>query len=245
VSGTLAGRRILLTGGTHGIGLATAVAAAQEGASLVVAYRDDEQRAEELRRLLRKEGDTHRVVRADVTDEDGAACLADECRSAFGGLDVVVNNVGVDGRAPFGDLTVPEWTRVMNANLTSAFLVTRAAVPLLAEGGSVVHVGASAALRGRPQSAHYGASKSALIGLARSLAKELGPSGIRVNVVAPGVIVTDPGGGPPPPVAEIIAGMTGLRRLGTPEDVVGPILFFAGTGSRYVSGSVLHVDGGI
>lgn len=241
----LAGKRVLVTGGTRGIGRMTALAAARAGARLVVCYRHDRDRADEFARELDKEGGPHRVVRADVTDEQDVAALVQVCREELGGLDAVVNNAGVDGRAPIGELTPGEWARVVDANLTGTFLVTKASLELLADGGSIVHIGASAALRGRPYSAHYAASKSALVGLTRSLAREVGRRGIRVNTVAPGVIVTEADDGPPPPVADIIRGMTALGRLGTPEDVSGVVLFLVSDASRYVSGSILHVDGGI
>jgi 3-oxoacyl-[acyl-carrier protein] reductase len=133
----------------------------------------------------------------------------------------------------------------MDANLTSTFLVTKAATGLLVDGASIVNIGSSAALRGRPHSAHYAASKSALLGLTRSLAKEVGRRGIRVNTVAPGVIVTESDDGPPPPVADLIRGMTALGRLGIADEVAGAVMFLVGDQSRYVSASTLYVDGGI
>ncbi|WP_320065179.1 3-oxoacyl-ACP reductase family protein [Micromonospora sp. RTGN7] len=244
-AGTLAGKRVLITGGTRGIGRTTALSCARRGARLVVCYGHDEAGAEETARELKEGGGAHLVVRADVTDPDEVRRLVAVCREELGGLDAVVNNAGVDGRAAIEELTPQEWERVVDIDLTAAFLVSQAALGLLADGGSIVNIGASAALRGRPHSAHYAAAKSALIGLARSLAREVGDRGIRVNTVAPGVIVTESDPGPPPPVANLIKGMTALRRLGTPEDVAGAVLFLIGDESRYVSGATLHVDGGI
>lgn len=243
--GALEGRRILLTGGTKGIGRASSLALAKEGARLVVAYRSDDDNAELFTRELEKEGGPHHVVKADVTNEDDVSRLAAVAQDAFGGLDAVVNNAGVDARASIEELTPQEWARVIDINLNAAFLVTQAALPLLVDGASIVHIGASAALRGRPHSTHYAASKSALVGLSRSLAKEVGKRGIRVNVIAPGVIVTEHDAGPPEEVAALIRGMTALNRLGNAEEVAGAVLFLVGDGSRYVSGSTLHVDGGI
>ncbi|WP_031173392.1 SDR family NAD(P)-dependent oxidoreductase [Streptosporangium roseum] len=241
----LAGKRVLVTGGTHGIGRETVLAFARAGACVVACNRSPGEAADALARELKGLGDGHRVVQADVTDTAGVATLADACREALGGLDVVVNNVGVDGRSPFEELTGEKWHRVIETNLTSCFLVTQAALGLLADNGSVINIGASAGMRGRPESAHYGASKTALVGLTRSLARELGGRGIRVNTVAPGVIVTEPGGGPPPPVADLIRAVTALGRLGTGADVAAAVLFLASDVSRYITGVTLNVDGGI
>jgi 3-oxoacyl-[acyl-carrier protein] reductase len=241
----LAGKRVLVTGGTRGIGRQTVLAFARAGAHVVAAGRRPGEAADSLARELKTLGDGHRVVQADVTEPADVTVLTDICRTDLGGLDVVVNNVGVDARAKFAELAPEEWTRVVDTNLTGCFLVTRSALGLLAEHGSIINIGASAGTRGRPESAHYGASKTALIGLTRSLSKELGPRGIRVNTVAPGVIVTEPGGGPPPPVAELIRAVTALDRLGTCDDVVPAVLFLASDLSRYITGVTLNVDGGI
>jgi 3-oxoacyl-[acyl-carrier protein] reductase len=249
MSAALAGKRILITGGTRGIGRASAIACARAGARLVVCYRHSDDAAaqfrRELGRELGKDGGLHHVVRADVTREQDVARLMEVCREALGALDAVVNNAGVDGRASIEELSVQEWTRVMDANLTGTFLITKAASALLVDGASIVNIGSSAALRGRPHSTHYAASKSALVGLTRSLAREVGSRGIRVNTVAPGVIVTESDDGPPPQVAEAIKGMTALGRLGVAGEVAGAVLFLVSDDSRYVSASTLHVDGGI
>lgn len=241
----LFGKRVLVTGGTRGIGRAAALAFARCGSRLAVVSRGGEEQSQTLVRELKELGADHLLLRADVTSGTDAARLAQRVRETLGGLDILVNNVGVDGHAAFGELAPAEWHRVMDHNVTSAYLVTQALVGLLGEGASVVNVGASVALRGRPGGAHYSASKAALIGLGRALAKELGPRGIRVNTVAPGVTETEPGAGLPPAVGARIAGMTALGRLGRPEDVAGAILFLAGDTSAYVTGQVINVDGGI
>lgn len=241
----LAGKRVLVTGGTRGIGRETVLSFARSKARVVTCHRNPGEAADSLARELKVLGEGHRVVRADVTDADGVAALAEACREVLGGLDVVVNNIGIDARAPLEELSALEWHRVIDTNLTSTFRVTKAALPMLADGGSIINIGAVAGYRGRPESSHYGASKTALSGLTRSLAKEVGGHGIRVNVVAPGVIVTEPGGGPPPPVADIIRGMTALGSLGASEDVAAVVLFLASDVSRYITGATINVDGGI
>ncbi|WP_433261225.1 SDR family NAD(P)-dependent oxidoreductase [Actinosynnema sp. CS-041913] len=239
---SLAGRRVLVTGGSRGIGRATALAFARAGAEVVIGHRGPGGTVEAVARELKALGDRNATVAADVTTRAGAEHLLAAVGTALGGLDVLVNNVGVDGSAPLADLGEDEWRRVLDHNLTSAYLVTRAALPLLADGGSVVNVGASVALRGRPEGVHYTASKAALIGFTRALCKELGPRRIRVNLVAPGLIGSEGEAGPP---AAVVRGMTALGRLGEPEDVAGAVLFFAGDTSRYVTGATVTVDGGI
>lgn len=241
----LTGKRVLITGGTRGIGRATALAFARAGAQVVAGHSKDGEAAETLAGELTGLGADHLTVRADVTTAEGARKLAEACEERFGGLDVLVNNVGVDGHAKFGDLEVADWQRLFDHNVTSAYLVTQAVLNLLAEGSSIINIGSSVALRGRPFSAHYSASKAALVGFGRALCKELGPRGIRVNTVAPGVTESEPGGDLPPQLRERIAAMTALGRLGRPEDVAGAVLFLAGDASRYVSGATITVDGGI
>jgi 3-oxoacyl-[acyl-carrier protein] reductase len=241
----LAGKRVLVTGGTRGIGRQTVLAFARAGACVVAGHLTPGDAADSLARELKELGDEHRVTRADVTEPAGAAALCAACQEALGGLDVIVNNVGVDGSSQFSELPVQEWQRVIDSNLTSSFLVTQAALGLLADHGSVINIGASAGMRGRVNGAHYGASKTALIGLTRSLAKELGKRGIRVNTVAPGVIETDSASPLPPPVADRIRAVTALGRLGTSQDVAGTVLFLASDLSSYITGVTIDVDGGM
>lgn len=241
----LAGKRALVTGGTKGIGLATALALAKEGAVVTVTYLADPDAAAEAARLLKEHGDQHQVVRADATSPDDAQRLVDGIRDAVGGLDVLVNNVGVDGVVPFEELDHEEWTRVMSHNVDAAYVVTHAAMKILVDGASIVNIGSSAALRGRARGVHYTTSKAALIGFTRALSKDLGERGIRVNLVAPGLTETEPGAGLPPHMVERIVVMTALKRLAQPEDVAEAVAFLAGDNSRYITGATLNVDGGV
>jgi 3-oxoacyl-[acyl-carrier protein] reductase len=238
-------KRVLVTGGSRGIGRVTALELARSGARVVVCHRTDTEDSASLARELKELGDGHLVVRADVTDATEVTALVAAIRESLGGLDAVVNNVGVDGHASIEDLGPDEWHRVLDANLTGHYVVTRAALPLLGEGGSVVNVGASVALRGRPGGSHYAAAKAGILGLTRSLAKELGPRGIRVNTVAPGVIATGGEEEIPPPVRQRIVGMTALGRLGAPADVAAAVLFLISDLARYITGETVNVDGGM
>src|SRR5882757_8456251 len=145
----LTGKRVLLTGGTRGIGRAPARALAAEGMSVIACHRSAGEAATSLASRLKELGDGNEVVRADVTDQGEVTRLMERARIAFGGLDVLVNNVGVDGMVPFGELAEPEWHRVLDHNVTAAYLVTRASLDLLSDGASVINIGSSVALRGR------------------------------------------------------------------------------------------------
>jgi 3-oxoacyl-[acyl-carrier protein] reductase len=236
---------VLITGGTRGIGRATALAFARAGARLVVSYRSDAEAAKALGAELDALGTEYELVRADLTRREGAELLAGAAGRRLGGLDVLVNNLGVDGHVPFGKLSEAEWHRVLDHNTTSAYLVTQAVLGFLTESASVVNIGASVALRGRPLGVHYSTSKAALVGFTRALAKELGPRGIRVNLVAPGVTETELGAGLPPQLATKLTALTALGRLGRPEDVAGAVLYLAGESAAYVTGTTIEVNGGI
>ncbi|MFI6942058.1 SDR family NAD(P)-dependent oxidoreductase [Streptomyces sp. NPDC050418] len=239
-----AGRRVLVTGGTRGIGRATALAFARSGATLAVAHRGDGDAATGLTAELEALGADFTLIATDLTARSGAQMLAEAVRERLGGLDVLVNNLGVDGHVPFEKLTDDEWRRVMDHNTTSAYVVTQELLDQLGQGAAIVNIGASVALRGRPLGVHYSTSKAALVGFTRALAKELGASGIRVNLVAPGVTETE--GDPlPPPLAARLTALTALGRLGRPEDVAGAVLYLAGDAAAYVTGTTIEVDGGI
>ncbi|AXK32537.1 SDR family NAD(P)-dependent oxidoreductase [Streptomyces armeniacus] len=245
----LTGAKVLVTGGTRGVGRGIVSVLAAAGADVATCYRQDAEAAAALERELKRNGGDHHVLRADLAQPEEIARLVAECGTRFGRLDAVVNNAGAISHIPYGELPLDEWHRVIDTNLTAAHLVVQHALPLLPEGASVVNVGSKSAEVGIPLRAHYTAAKAALAGLSRSLAKELGPRGIRVNVLAPGVIETEAIGALP---AEQAAAMrerysrkTALGRLGAPDEVGGAVLFLVSGLSRYVTGEVLHVDGGI
>jgi 3-oxoacyl-[acyl-carrier protein] reductase len=238
------GRNVLVTGGTRGIGRSTALAFARAGASVLTCSRHDDEAARETVRELAALGGQHHLVRADVTQPEDVDALARECRERLGSLHAVVCNVGTISQVPFAELPAAEWRRVLDTNLTAAFLVTQRTLPLLADGAAVIYLGSRAALAGVPGRSHYTAAKAALTGLARSLCKELGPRGIRVNVVYPGIVETEE-------TRQVLGGqidrfrrLTALGRLGRPEDVADAVLFLAGQASGYITGQVVQVDGG-
>ncbi|MEV6024928.1 SDR family NAD(P)-dependent oxidoreductase [Streptomyces sp. NPDC052036] len=245
----LTGKRVLVTGGTRGIGRGIVLAFARAGAKVVTCYRSDGEAVEGLVKELTAIGGDHHVLKADVSDPEAVARLVDETEARLGALDVLVNNAGVISHVPFAELPLDEWRRVIDTNLTAPFLVIQKALPLLKEGSSIITVGSRAAVVGIPLRAHYTAAKAGLIGLTRSLMKELGPKGIRVNLVAPGVIETEEFEKASPEELERVQtryrGLTGMGRLGRPDEIAGAVLFLASDLSAYVTGETLHVDGGI
>lgn len=237
----LKGKTGLVTGGSRGIGRAVTLALARQGVSVVACYRT---RCDEVEALAREAGNVH-FVQADVSREEDVTRLLDECRRRLGRLDIVVNNAGAISHVPLSDLSPVEWSRMLNTNLTSIYLVVRAALPLLSEGATVINVGSGVAMRGMAACAHYTASKAGVIGLTRSLCKELGPRGIRVNTLAPGIIETDMVSRLTPESRKRYEGLAAMNRLGQPDEIAGGVLFLASDLSRFVSGTTLEVNGGI
>ena len=238
---------VLVTGGGAGIGRATVAAFAGLGAT-VIALEVDERRADELRTAA---GDIV-VINGDATDEADVASLAAAIDQRFGRLDVLVNNVGhfVTRPTPFEKLTDGEIDDIYRVNLKHIFSVTRSVLPLLraADGGaSITNISSIEGFRGIPQFAVYGAFKAAVTGFTMSLALELGPEGIRVNAVAPET--TDSAQVPLDRMIHAsqrhhIPRWIPLGRFGTPEDIAGCVLFLASPLAAWVSGTVVHADGG-
>lgn len=237
----LDGKKALVTGGSRGIGRAVVHSLAAAGADVVACYRTHSDAVDSLSKELADLPGDHHLIQADVGRPDDVSRLVEECRSRFGRLDVVVNNAGTISHVPFADLPIEEWRRVVDVNLTGVFTVIQQALPLLSADASIVLIGSKAATVGIPLRAHYTATKSALTGLARSLCKELGPRGVRVNVVAPGVIETTE---LPPEVEARYQAITSLRRLGRAEEVANAVTFLASDLASYVTGATVNVDGG-
>jgi 3-oxoacyl-[acyl-carrier protein] reductase len=246
---SLEGRKALVTGGTRGIGRATVLALAVAGAEVMTCHRTPGEHADSLRRELAALPGTHHVVRADLADPAQVDGLAVRAGEVFGHLDVLVNNAGVIHQAPYGDLTAEEWEHNVAVGLTAPHLLIQRCLPLMRPGASVIGVGSRAVEIGVPGRAHYTAVKAALTGLGRSLAKELGPHGIRVNMISPGMVETETWEEMPAPrraaLRERYAGLIALGRTGRPEEVASAVLWLAGDLSRYVTGTTVAVDGGL
>ncbi|MDV7222882.1 SDR family NAD(P)-dependent oxidoreductase [Streptomyces prunicolor] len=245
----LHGKKLIVTGGTRGIGRGIVLAAARAGADVLTCHRQESEAVDSLTAALKETAGDHHVLRADVGDTAEVDRLVGEAKDRFGRLDGIVNNAGVISHIPFAELPAEEWSRILDTNLTAAYRIIQQALPLLGAGSSVVNIGSRGAAAGIPLRAHYTAAKAAMIGLTRSLAKELGPQGIRVNVVAPGVIETEAFATMPAGRADgmraTYSRKTALARLGTVEELAGPVLFLLSDAAAYITGETLNVDGGI
>jgi NAD(P)-dependent dehydrogenase (short-subunit alcohol dehydrogenase family) len=234
----------VVTGSSRGIGRAIAVRFAADGYDVAVNYHTSEDAAEETAEMVRDAGQEAVVVGADVSEPDGASELVDACAEAFGSVDHVVNNAGIDQHVYTESLSDADFDRVMDVNVNSAFSVTKAALPHLresAESASVTNISSILAYTGAPIECHYGASKGALISLAKSHAGDFAPA-VRVNAVAPGHIETDmTSDRSEAEMAEEIAEIP-MGRIGQPEDIADACAYLRD--ATFVTGETLNVNGG-
>jgi 3-oxoacyl-[acyl-carrier protein] reductase len=241
----LNGKRALVTGGSRGIGRAIVLGLAQSGATVAACYHRESDDVERLRGELEQVGGGSYLTQADVADAASVQTFVSEANTRLGGLDIVINNAGVVSHAMIEQLELDEWHRVIDTNLTAVYLVAKAALPLMTEGGSIVNITSAVAMRGMPGRTHYISSKAGLIGLTRALCKEVGRRGIRVNALAPGIIETDQTSDLDEAGRTRYSGLAALNRLGGPEEIAAAVLFLASDRASFVSGVTLNVDGGI
>jgi 3-oxoacyl-[acyl-carrier protein] reductase len=241
----LNGKRAIVTGGSRGIGRAIVLGLAQSGASVAACYNRESDDVKRLRGELEEIGGESYLAQADVSDTASAESFVREATERFGGLDILINNAGVVSHQMIQDLDLDEWHRVIDVNLTAVFLVSKAALPAMDSGGSIVNITSAVAMRGMPARTHYISSKAGLIGFTRALCKEVGKQGIRVNALAPGIIETDQTAGLDEAGRARYSGLAALNRLRDPEEIAGVALFLASDLASFVSGVTLNVDGGI
>ena len=239
---------VLITGASRGIGAACARRFARDGWSVAVHYYKSEAEALALAEELRAAGAEAVPVRGDLSDPAQAARAVEGAQAALGHLDALVCNAGVALPVQLlTDTTDDQWRRVMGTDLDGVFFTLRAAIPGMVsrKRGAIVTVSSMWGVTGGSCEAPYSAAKAGVIGLTKALAKELGPSGIRVNCVAPGAIETDMTAFLTPEDRAALADEAPLGRMGTPEEVADAIRFLAGEEARFITGQVLRVDGGM
>ena len=236
----------LVTGSSRGIGRAIALRLAREGYALCINCVRRTDLANELAAQINAAGGRAIACRADVSDPEQVAAMLAETKRALGPVSLLVNNAGVAGQMLFQDITQEQWQRYLGVNLGGAFNCCQAVLPdmLHEKAGGIVNISSIWGLRGASCEVAYSCTKAALIGLTRSLAMELAPSGIRVNCVCPGVIDTDMLASLPDGTLDELAVQTPMGRLGTPEDIAGAVAYFASDAASFVTGQVLCADGG-
>jgi NAD(P)-dependent dehydrogenase (short-subunit alcohol dehydrogenase family) len=234
----------LVTGASRGIGAATARRLAQDGFDVAVHYHRDAAGAKRTAEAVRKAKRKPVVVRADLSNPRDLDRLADEVGAAFPRLDALVHNAGVYERRPFSEMTGSAWVATRLVDLDAPAVLTHLLLDRLAKDASIVFVSSVVAVRGSRHGAHYAAAKAGLLGLARSLALELAPR-VRVNAVAPGYVETALIEDDTPAQRKERIALVPLQRVGRPEDVAATVSFLVGPDSRYVTGQVLHVNGGL
>ncbi len=237
----------IVTGGGRGIGRAIAVHLAAEGASVVVNYSRSAEAAEQVVAEVVGSGGTAVAMQADIADAAQVESLVEAVKARFGRVDILVNNAGITRDRLILRMTVEDWDAVLNTNLRGAFLCAKFVAPLMVKqrSGVIVNVGSVIGKVGGAGQVNYAASKAGLIGLTKSLAKELGARNIRVNAVAPGFVETDMTGALKAEYRDVILKQIPLARFGSGEDIARVVAFLCSSDSAYIQGEVITVDGGL
>jgi len=245
-SKALAGRVAVVTGGTRGIGLAIARSLAEDGASVVVSGRDSG-RLDAAVKELEAFGGGAIGVAADAAQRADADRLIESARERFGRLDVVVNNAGITRDQLLVRMKDEDWDQVIETNLRGVFLMTRTAAKVMMRqrSGRIVNISSTAGAMGNPGQVNYSAAKAGVVGLTKGAARELAHWGILVNAVAPGLIETDMTAAIPAEAREALLQQVPLKRIGAAREVADVVRFLAGDGAAYVTGQVIHVNGGL
>jgi 3-oxoacyl-[acyl-carrier protein] reductase len=237
----------IVTGSSRGIGAAIAQTLARQGAKVVINHRNSPAEAESVAMVIQAAGGEALVVQADVSQSNEAQALIKATLDKFGQIDILVNNAGVTRDTMIMTMKEADWDLVLQTNLTSAYHCSKAAIrPMLKKRqGRIINITSVVGLAGQAGQSNYAASKAGLIGLTKSLAREIGSRNITVNAVAPGFIPTAMTETLPKTTLEAVISNTPLGRLGSVEDVAHAVLFLASDEAAFITGQVLSVDGGL
>ncbi|EOU2020165.1 3-oxoacyl-[acyl-carrier-protein] reductase [Clostridium perfringens] len=237
----------IVTGGTRGIGKAIALKLADHGANIVINYRNSDKEAEELKAILEEKGVKVLTVKCDISNFEDSKNLMDKCKEVFGEIDILVNNAGITKDTLIMRMKEEDFDNVIDVNLKGTFNCAKhaSAIMLKQRFGKIINMTSVVGIAGNAGQVNYAASKAGVIGLTKSLAKELGSRGITVNAVAPGFINTDMTASLSEKVKEEASKNIPLKRLGDPEDVANLVGFLASDAANYITGQVINVDGGM
>ena len=237
----------IVTGGTRGIGRAIALKLADQGANIVINYRNSDKEAEELKAILEEKGVKVLTVKCDISNFEDSKNLMDKCKEVFRKIDILVNNAGITKDTLIMRMKEEDFDNVIDVNLKGTFNCAKhaSAIMLKQRFGKIINMTSVVGIAGNAGQVNYAASKAGVIGLTKSLAKELGSRGITVNAVAPGFINTDMTASLSEKVKEEASKNIPLKRLGDPEDVANLVGFLASDAANYITGQVINVDGGM
>lgn len=243
----LDGKIALVTGASRGIGRAVAIELAKEGATVAINYAGNKTAAEEVQNIIIEMGGKAMIIQADVSDENSATKMVEEVIAQFGGIDILVNNAGITRDSLFIRMKEEDWNAVINTNLTGIFNCTKVAAKYMMKkrSGRIINMSSVSGIMGNAGQTNYAAAKAGVIGFTKSLAREMASRGITVNAVAPGFIATDMTAAMPEKAQEHVLSAIPLGKMGKPEDIANAVLFLASDRASYITGQVIHVDGGM
>ncbi len=239
-------KTVVITGGATGIGKEISSQFSDLGENVVIGYNKSKKEALGLLENLRKTNKNIVAIKADLSSEKESENLVLSAIDQFGKIDILVNNAAISEQKLFTEITKSSWDKMININLTSSFLCTKVAVKnmLKRKKGKIINISSVWGITGASCEVHYSAAKAGLIGFTKALAKELGPSGINVNCVCPGVINTDMISHLSPSSIENLLDQTPISRLGTPKDIAKAVLFLASEDSDFITGQIISPNGG-
>ena len=241
----LKGKKILITGGERGIGRQIALAAAEEGADVLVVGVLEEEMAETVR-MVKDLGVNTYSAKMDITDYEACERTVKELAEQAGGLDILGNNAGIVEEAPFVEMTPAQWLKTVSVDLDGVYNVTHVAIPyIIQRRGCVISISSQDAFYGCPGYSHYAACKAAIVGLTRTLARELGGTGVRFNCVAPGITQTDMTKDRIERDLDAYLAKLPVGRVGRPEDIANAVIFLASDRASNIIGQVIHCNGGM
>jgi 3-oxoacyl-[acyl-carrier protein] reductase len=238
---------VIITGASGGIGNLTAKLFAAEGYNVLINYHHSEAMAAELAAGLKHEGKPAAIFKADITRRNEVDSMVDFCIHSFGSIDILINNAGVSKQKLFIEISGEEWDEIINTNLKGVFHCSQAVLRhmLPVKKGKIINIASIWGMVGAACEVHYSAAKAGVIGLTKALAKELGPSNIQVNCIAPGVIQTEMLASLNPVELDAIRLQTPLQKLGTPSDIAACALFLASDSANFLTGQVVSPNGGL